>query len=46
MKYQPPYTITPLVVTLAAKIGKAIGRLTILTDQAKVLRLRQSRYSP
>ncbi|TWI72227.1 hypothetical protein LZ24_01633 [Desulfobotulus alkaliphilus] len=41
MKYQPPYTITPLIVTLVAKIGEAIGRLTVLTDQAKVLRLRR-----
>ncbi|MCW7753442.1 Fic family protein [Desulfobotulus sp. H1] len=41
MKYQPPYTITPLIVNLVAKISEAIGRRTVLTDQAKVLRLRR-----
>ncbi len=39
--YQPPYTITPSIVNLVAQISEAIGRLTILTDAAKALRLRR-----
>ena len=41
MKYQPPYTITPAIVNMVAEIGEAIGRLTVLTDQARALRLRR-----
>ena len=41
MKYQPPYTITPEILNRVAAIGEAIGRLTVLTDQAKALRLRR-----
>lgn len=41
MNYQPPYTITPAIVNLVAEIGEAIGRLTVLTDRARVLRLRR-----
>lgn len=40
-KYQPPYTITPAIVNLVAQISEAVGRLTILTDAAKALRLRR-----
>ncbi len=40
-KYQPPYTITPAIVNLVAEISEAIGRLTVLTDTAKDLRLRR-----
>jgi Fic family protein len=39
--YQPPYTITPAILTLVAKISETIGRLSALTDTAKVLRLRR-----
>ena len=39
--YQPPYTITPAIVNLIAEVGKALGRLSILTDAAKSLRLRR-----
>ena len=39
--YQPPYTITPAIVHLVARISEAVGRLTVLTDQSKVLRLRR-----
>jgi Fic family protein len=39
--HQPPYTITPAIVNLVAEISEAVGRLTILTDSAKVLRLRR-----
>jgi Fic family protein len=40
--YQPPYTITPEILNRVAAISEAIGRLTVLTDQARVLRLRRS----
>ena len=39
--YQPPYTITPAILNLVAQIGEAVGRLTVLTDQAKALKLRR-----
>ncbi|MCG6907443.1 MAG: hypothetical protein LJE63_12585 [Desulfobacteraceae bacterium] len=39
MKYQPPCTITPEILNRAAAISEAIGRLTVLTDQARALRL-------
>ena len=39
--YQPPYTITPAIVNLIAQISEAVGRLTVLTDQARALRLRR-----
>ena len=38
---QPPYTITPEIVNRVAAISEAIGRLAMLTDQAKTLRLRR-----
>jgi len=41
MKYQPPYTITPEILNRGAAISEAIGRLTVLTDQARALRLRR-----
>ncbi len=39
--YQPPYTITPEIVNLVAAISEFIGRLTVLIDQARALRLRR-----
>jgi Fic family protein len=39
--YQPSYTITPEILNRVAAISEAIGRLTVLTDQAKALRLRR-----
>lgn len=39
--YQPPYTITPEILNRVAAISEAIGRLTVLTDQARSLRLRR-----
>ncbi len=39
MKYQPPYTITPEILNRVAAISEAIGRLTVLTDQSRALRL-------
>jgi len=41
MKYQPPYTITSDILNKVAEISEAIGRLTVLTDQARALRLRR-----
>ncbi len=45
MTYQPPYTITPEILNRVAAISEAIGRLTVLTDQARALRLRPSTVS-
>ena len=39
--YRPPYTITPAILNLVARISETIGRLSALTDQAKALRLRR-----
>ncbi|TVR02334.1 MAG: Fic family protein [Spirochaetaceae bacterium] len=39
--YQPPYTITAAIVNLVAEISEAVGRLTVLSDQARALRLRR-----
>lgn len=39
--YQPPYTITQEILNRVAAISEVVGRLTILTDQAKTLRLRR-----
>ncbi|XSG83666.1 MAG: Fic family protein [Methylohalobius sp. ZOD2] len=39
--YQPPYTITPEILNRVAAISEAIGRLTVLTDQARALRLHR-----
>jgi len=41
MKYQPPYTITPEILNRVAAISEAIGRLAVLIDQARSLRLRR-----
>ena len=40
-QYQPPFSITPSIVTLVGKISEAVGRLTILNEQSKSLRLRR-----
>ncbi len=39
--YQPPYTITPEIINRVAKISENIGRLTVLTEQTRDLRLRR-----
>jgi Fic family protein len=41
MKYQPPYTIAPAIVNLVAANSEAVGRLTVLAEQASALRLRR-----
>jgi Fic family protein len=40
-QYQPPFSITPTIVTLVGKISEAVGRLTILGDAPQSLRLRR-----
>ncbi len=40
-QYQPPYTVTPAIVNLVAQISEVVGRLAVLTDNAKALRLRR-----
>ena len=39
--YHPPCTTTPNILNRVAAISEAIGRLTVLTDQSKALRLRR-----
>ena len=39
--HQPPYTITPEILNRVAAISEAVGRLAVLTDQSKALRLRR-----
>ncbi len=39
--YQPPHTITSEILNRVAAISETIGRLTVLTDQARALRLRR-----
>ena len=41
MKYQPPYTITQEILNRVAAISEVVGRLTVLTDRARALRLRR-----
>jgi len=40
MNYQPPYTITPAIVTLVEQIGEALGRFSLVAD-TQDLRLRR-----
>jgi len=40
-KYQPPYTITPTILNMAAKISENVGRLSVLADADKALQLRR-----
>ena len=40
-KNKPPYTITPAIIDLVAQTGEATGRLSVLTDHEKKLRLRR-----
>ena len=39
--YQPPYTITSEILTRVAQISEAMGRLKVITDRARDLRLRR-----
>ncbi|MCP5319252.1 MAG: Fic family protein [Pseudomonadales bacterium] len=42
MSYQPPYLITPEIVSLIAEIGEIIGRYTLLAEQRMTPRLRRA----
>ena len=39
--YQPPYTITPVILNLVAGIGEIIGRYSVLVEQNLTPRLRR-----
>ena len=39
--YQPPYTITPAILNLVAQISETVGRMSVVNDTAKALRLRR-----
>ena len=41
MSYQPPYTITPSIISLIAEISEKLGRLSAIEDQESSLRLRR-----
>jgi len=40
-QYKPPYTITAEILNRVAAISEAVGRLSVLADQARALRLRR-----
>lgn len=40
-QYRPPFSITSAIVNLVGRVSEAVGRLTILNEQAKSLRLRR-----
>ncbi len=40
--YQPPYTITSDILNRVAEISEAVGKLSVLTDDARALRLRRA----
>lgn len=42
MSYQPPFTITPLMLTLVAEISEAAGRLSALAEIDSTLLLRKA----
>ena len=41
MKYQPPYTITPKIISLVADISQEIGKITATSQIERDLRLRK-----
>lgn len=41
MSYQPPYTITPTIISLIADISEKLGQLSVLQPQNSNLRLRR-----
>jgi len=40
-KYIPPFKITPAIILLIAEISQMVGRLSVLEDAAKAVRLRR-----
>lgn len=41
MTYQPPYSISPEILNLVARISEVVGRLSAFADHARDLRLRR-----
>lgn len=41
MSYQPPYTLTPSIITLIADISEKLGALSVLQSTEETLRLRR-----
>ncbi len=41
MNYKPPYTITPIIVSLVAQISEKLGQLSVLETQENSLYLRR-----
>jgi hypothetical protein len=41
MSYKPPYVITPIIVSLVAKISEKLGQLSVLKTQENNLYLRR-----
>ncbi len=41
MTYQPPFTLTPAIANRCARIAERIGRLSVLEEQARSVRLRR-----
>ncbi|SFE67245.1 hypothetical protein [Nitrosomonas sp. Nm166] len=39
--HEPPYTLTPAIVSLVAEISEIIGRYTVLAEQNLTPRLRR-----
>jgi len=39
--YQPPFTITPEILNRVAAISEIVGRMTVISDQARALQLRR-----
>ncbi|MCF6777015.1 hypothetical protein L3V83_10600 [Thiotrichales bacterium 19X7-9] len=40
--YQPPYSITSKILNFVAKISESVGRLSIITENEKSLKLRRA----
>jgi len=41
MTYQPPFTVSPRIITLIGQISEAVGRLSAFGDSEKALNLRR-----
>lgn len=40
--YIPPFKITAAIISLAAEISQLIGRLSVLEEASKIIRLRRT----
>ena len=43
-KYIPPFKITSAIISLIAEISQMVGRLSVLEDAAKAVRLRRINF--